>query len=170
MVQQRICRHAGGTKQPAQHDQNWQHLRLEYHVRREHHLSPEPHLVPDATSAQNATSALNATSARNATCTTRLHGRDWILWNGRYTIQGCIYILHCQTLNFSIIMYMSRITRVVKISFAISWLHYLLRRNTADIDFEDDNSLLGESKGEDKHWLKGTGFLSIIIINNQRTL
>jgi len=45
-----------------------------------------------------------------------------------------------------------------------------MRGNTADIDFEDDDSLLSESEGENDHWLKGTGFLNIIIINNQRRL
>jgi len=36
--------------------------------------------------------------------------------------------------------------------------------NTADIDFEDDNSLLGESDGADENWLKGTGVSINIII------
>jgi hypothetical protein len=30
-------------------------------------------------------------------------------------------------------------------------VHYLLGGNTADIDFEDDNSLLGESEGENEN-------------------
>jgi len=38
--------------------------------------------------------------------------------------------------------------------------------NAADIDFHDESSLLSESDCEDEHWLKGTGFLSIIIIYN----
>ena len=52
------------------------------------------------------------------------------------------------------------------ISFQICWVHYVLHRNTADNDFEDDDSFLSESEREDDHWLKGTEFLSIIIIYN----
>jgi len=54
----------------------------------------------------------------------------------------------------------------MKILFQMCWVHHLLRGNTADIDFEDDDSHLSESEGEDDHWLKGTGFLRIIIIYN----
>jgi len=61
---------------------------------------------------------------------------------------------------------MPRIASVIKILFQIYGVHYLLGGNTADIDFEDDNSLLSEFEGKDEHWLKGTGFLSIIIIYN----
>ena len=63
-------------------------------------------------------------------------------------------------------MHMPRITSVKRILFQICSVHYLLRGITADIDFEDDNSLLGESEGADENWLKGTGDLSIIIIYN----
>jgi hypothetical protein len=61
---------------------------------------------------------------------------------------------------------MPGIARAIKILFQICWVHYLLRGNTADVDFEDDNSLLGESEGDDKNWSKGTGVLSNIIIYN----
>ena len=63
-------------------------------------------------------------------------------------------------------MHMPRIAGVMKILFQMCWVHHLLRGNTADIDFEDDDSHLSESEGEDDHWLKGTGFLRIIIIYN----
>jgi hypothetical protein len=63
-------------------------------------------------------------------------------------------------------MHMPRIASAIKILFQICWVHYLLRGNTTDLDFEDDNSLLGESEGEDQNWLKGMGDLSIIIIYN----
>jgi hypothetical protein len=63
-------------------------------------------------------------------------------------------------------MYMPSIASMIKIVFQIGWVHYLPRGNTADIDFEDDNSLLGESQGDDKSWLKEMGVLSIIIIFN----
>jgi len=58
----------------------------------------------------------------------------------------------------------------MKISFQICWVHYLLRGNTADIDFEDDSSHLSESQSEDENWLKATEVLSIIINYNLRTL
>jgi len=61
---------------------------------------------------------------------------------------------------------MPRIASVIKIIFQICWVHYLLCGDTADIDFEDDDSLLSESEGEDHNWLKGMGYLSIIIIYN----
>jgi len=61
---------------------------------------------------------------------------------------------------------MPRIASAIKILFQICWVHCLLRENTADIDYEDDNSLLGKSDGEDKNWLNGTGVVSIIIIYN----
>ena len=61
---------------------------------------------------------------------------------------------------------MPRIASAINILFQICWVQYLLRGNTADIDFRDDDSLLSESEGEDDHWLKGTGFLSIISIYN----
>jgi len=63
-------------------------------------------------------------------------------------------------------MHLPRIASALKILFQICWVHYLLRGNTADIDFEDDNSFLGKSEGADENWLKGTGILSIIIIYN----
>jgi len=61
---------------------------------------------------------------------------------------------------------MPRIASTMKIVFQICGVHYLLRGNTTDIDFEDDNCLLGESEGEDENWLKRTGVLSIIVIYN----
>jgi len=63
-------------------------------------------------------------------------------------------------------MHMPRIASTIKILFQICWVYYLLRRNTADIDYKDNDSFLSESEGEDDHWLKGMGFLSIIIIYN----
>jgi hypothetical protein len=48
-------------------------------------------------------------------------------------------------------MHMPRIASVIKILFQICWVHYLLRGDTADVDFEDDNSLLGESGGADEN-------------------
>jgi len=41
--------------------------------------------------------------------------------------------------------------------FQICWVHYLLGGNTTDIDFADDNSLLGVSDGGVKIWLKVKG-------------
>ena len=61
---------------------------------------------------------------------------------------------------------MSRIASAIQIVFPICWVHYLLRGNTADIDVEDNSSLMSESESEDKPWLKGTGFLNITIIYN----
>jgi len=46
------------------------------------------------------------------------------------------------------------------------WVYYLLHGNCADIDFEDNNSRLGESEGEDESSLKGKGVLGNIIIYN----
>jgi hypothetical protein len=63
-------------------------------------------------------------------------------------------------------MHMPRIASAIKILFPICWVHYLLRGNTTDVDFEDDNSLWSESEGADENWLKGMGVLSIIIIYN----
>jgi len=54
----------------------------------------------------------------------------------------------------------------MKILFQICGVHYLLCGNSADVDFEDDNNLLGESGGAYKNWSKGTGVLSILIIYN----
>ena len=48
-------------------------------------------------------------------------------------------------------MHMPSITSAVKILFEICWVHYSLRGNTADVDFEDNDSLLGESEGADKN-------------------
>jgi hypothetical protein len=48
-------------------------------------------------------------------------------------------------------MHMPRIASAIKIFFQICWVHYLLRGDTADVDFEDDNSLLGESGGADEN-------------------
>jgi hypothetical protein len=39
----------------------------------------------------------------------------------------------------------------IKNLFQICSVHYLLRGNTADIDFADDNSLLGESEVGDEN-------------------
>jgi hypothetical protein len=61
---------------------------------------------------------------------------------------------------------MPRIASVNKNLFQIGWVHYLLHGNTTDVDFEDDNGLLGEPDSADKNLLKGTGVLSIIIIYN----
>jgi len=61
-------------------------------------------------------------------------------------------------------MHMPRIASLIKIFFQIRWVHYLLRGNTADIDFEDDSSLLSGSENADENWLKGMGVLSIVII------
>jgi hypothetical protein len=93
----------------------------------------------------------------------------------RYEIEGmpsrCVYI-HSPLPNtqISIKMHLTRIARVIMILFQICWVYFLQCGNTADIDFEDKSSLLSESESQDKHWLKGTVFLSIIIICNQRTL
>jgi len=61
---------------------------------------------------------------------------------------------------------MPRIASAIKILFQICWVHYLLHGITADIDYEDDSSLLSESESEDKNGLKGMGVLSIIINYN----
>jgi len=45
-------------------------------------------------------------------------------------------------------------------------LHYPLSGDAANFNFVDESSLLSEPDNEDKDWLKGTGFLSIIIIYN----
>jgi len=56
--------------------------------------------------------------------------------------------------------------------FADSWwsihrlVHYQLRGNAADSHCDDTGSHLSESNSEEESWLKGTGFLSIIIIYN----
>jgi len=63
-------------------------------------------------------------------------------------------------------MHMPRIAGAINMLYQICWVHYLLRGNTADIDFQDDNSLLSESESQAENWLKGTGVLSIIIIYN----
>jgi len=63
-------------------------------------------------------------------------------------------------------MHMPRLASAIKILFQICWVYYLLRWDTADVDFEDDNSLLGESGGADENWSKGTGVLSINIRYN----
>jgi len=55
---------------------------------------------------------------------------------------------------------------MIKILFHISCVHYLLRGNTADIDFEDECSIVSELDSEDEDWLKELGFLSFIIIYN----
>jgi hypothetical protein len=96
----------------------------------------------------------------------RRHWRKSTLWNGQYAIQVCIYILCIPILNFSIIMHLPRIESAIKSFFQIRWVHYLLWGNTADIDLEDDSSLLSESESQDENWLKGTRVLSIVIIYN----
>jgi len=45
-------------------------------------------------------------------------------------------------------------------------VHDQLCGNAADRHFQDDSSLMSESDSEDESWLKGTKFLSIIIIYN----
>jgi len=49
---------------------------------------------------------------------------------------ACICILHFQTHNVSIIMHLARIASAI---------------NTADIDYEDDNGIVGESEGADEN-------------------
>jgi len=82
----------------------------------------------------------------------------------------CIYIHRNATFEFSIIMHMPRIASMIKIVFQICCDNYVLCGNTADIDFEEDNSHLGESEGAEENSMKGTGVLSILIIYNLRTL
>jgi len=41
-----------------------------------------------------------------------------------------------------------------------------MRGDAAESHFDDEGSHLSESHSKDKSWLKGTGFLSIIIIYN----
>jgi len=65
---------------------------------------------------------------------------------------------------------MPKIAIAVKILLKIGWVHYSLHGNAADIDSEDESSLLSESDSEDQQWYEGMGFLSIIIIYNLRTL
>jgi len=79
----------------------------------------------------------------------------------------CVYI-HSPLPNtqFSIIIHIPEIASAIKILFQICWVHYVLCSNMADFDFEDESRLWSESDSKDKHWLKGTGFLSIIIIYN----
>jgi len=48
-------------------------------------------------------------------------------------------------------MHLPRIASAIKILFQICYVHHLLRGNTADIDFEDNNSLLCESEGADEN-------------------
>jgi len=45
-------------------------------------------------------------------------------------------------------------------------VHYQLRGNKADSHFVDDSSLMSQHDSKDESWLKGTGFLSNIIIYN----
>jgi len=137
MAQQRIRRHAGGGTELAHLHQNRQHLYLKGHLR------PERPLHHEATLMEMNVMKLNV----------------WHPGMG-------MYILHFQILNDSIIIHMAMIAIVIKMVFQICWVHYLLRRNTADIDFDDDSSWLSESEGEDEHWLKGMEFMSIIIIYN----
>jgi hypothetical protein len=54
-------------------------------------------------------------------------------------------------------MHLPRIASKINISFQICWVHYVLHGNTADIDFECDNSLLSEYEGEDDNGLNGMG-------------
>jgi hypothetical protein len=73
-----------------------------------------------------------------------------------YYIEGiaslCVYIhsAHPNT-QFSILMHRPRIASTIEIVFQMYSVHYLLHGNTADVDFEDGNSVLGPSKGEDKN-------------------
>jgi len=128
-----ICGHSGGAREPPHIEQNRRYLRPKGHPRPEHHLRH-----------QLTMTEMNVMKSK--VC----HPNVWI------------YILHFQTLNFSIIMDMPRIAIAIMILFQMCWVHYLLPGSTADIDFENDDSLLSVSDGEDDHWLKGTGFLSII--------
>jgi hypothetical protein len=48
-------------------------------------------------------------------------------------------------------MHLPRIASAIKKVFHICSVYNLLRGNTADIDLEDDNSLLGESEGADEN-------------------
>ena len=73
-----------------------------------------------------------------------------------------IYIFRIPNLDFSIILDNPGIANTIKISFQICRVHYLMRENSTDVDFEDDNSLCGEFEVADEHWVKGTGVLSII--------
>jgi hypothetical protein len=60
----------------------------------------------------------------------------------------CICILHFQQLNFSFIIHLPRIASTIKILFQICSVYYLLWGNPADMDFQDDYSLLGKSESE----------------------
>jgi hypothetical protein len=62
----------------------------------------------------------------------------------------CIYILRCPILNFSTIMHLPKIANMIKISFLICCVHYLLHGNTTDIQFEDECSLVSEFATEDE--------------------
>jgi hypothetical protein len=46
---------------------------------------------------------------------------------------------------------MPRIASTIKILFLICLIYYLLCGDTADVDFEDDNSLLGEYGGAEEN-------------------
>jgi hypothetical protein len=82
----------------------------------------------------------------------------------------CIYILCIPTLNFAIIMHMARIASSIDTVFQINSVHNLLGRNTADIDFEDNSSLLSESESQEENTLTGTGVLSTNINYHWQTL
>ena len=129
MLQQRIRRHAGGGKELPHLDQNWRHICLEGH----HH--PQPHLRHQVTLREMKV-------MKQKVCHPAV----------------CICILHFQRLNFSIIMHLAWIASAIKLLLQICWVHHLLGGNTADIDFEDDNRLLGESEDVDENRLKGTGW------------
>ena len=129
MARQRIRRHAGGTMDPAHLHQNWLHLHQECHLCPERLLC---HLVT---------------------------GRKWKVMKLKVCHPGvCIYILLFPILNFPSILHMPRIASAIKSIFQICWVHYLLRGNATDIDFEDESSLLRESGSEEEHWLNGMGF------------
>jgi len=71
----------------------------------------------------------------------------------------CIYILPFETLKISIIMHMLRRASAIKILFQICRVHYLVHANTADIDFEDDRSLLSESGSEEDKLIESNGIV-----------
>jgi hypothetical protein len=121
MAQQRIRRNTGGPKEPVHLHQNRQHLR------------PECRLHPEQFMHHQVT-VTDTKVTKQKLCHPCV----------------CIYILRIPKLHFSIIMHMPIIASPMKIVCQICWVHYLLCGNTTDVDFEDNNSLLGDSGGADK--------------------
>jgi len=122
MAQQRIRGHAGGAKELLHLHENWWYLRPEGRL----------HLERDV---------------RHKVTLTDMRVMKWKVCHPCM----CIYILRIPTVHFSIIMHMPRIASAIKIIFHICRVHYLLCRDTAEVDFEDDNSLLGESGSADEN-------------------